>query len=102
MVNQRFRLRFEYARGKTFTNERSLAVTAVGIKSIAGDGFPVSHHIRGNRYDGAGHLRKINERVGDGRSDGNRFFSNFCNTHVQLAFSSAMKDDKSQMTNGDS
>src|SRR5262249_7604830 len=88
MVNQRFGIRFEYARRKAFTNESSLAVTAIGIESVAGDRFPVSDHVRDNRYHGAGHLRKINKRIGNWRSDRDRLFSNRCNTHGKLAFSS--------------
>ena len=57
-------------------------------RPITGDRFPVSDHIRDNRYHGAGHLRKINERIGNGRSDRDRLFSNLCNTHGKLAFSS--------------
>ena len=80
-IDQRFGSGREYARLKSFTDEATLAVAAVRIKSIANHRFPVTDDVGDHCYYRAGHLRKVDVGVGDGRGEWDGFFADFCDSH---------------------
>ena len=81
MIDQSFRVGFGDPRQKAIAHQRALTVATVGVEAVTDDRFAVANHVRNDRDDRAGHLRKVDVGIGDRGSDGDGFFTDIDDTH---------------------
>ncbi len=81
IVQQGLGVGLQQARREALANQAALSIAAVGVESIANYGSSIAHHIGDHGDQGAGHLRKIDIGVGDGRRDGCGHFTQIGDTH---------------------
>jgi hypothetical protein len=82
IVQQGPRFRLQHARREALANEASLSIAAVGVESIADYGSSLAYNVGDHGNQRAGHLRKVDISVGDGRSDGRGDFTQIGYTHA--------------------
>ena len=84
MIDEGVGVRFGDARQKAIAHQRALAIATVGVEAVADDGFAVANDVGDDRNHRAGHFGKIDVGVGDGRGDGNGFFTDVDDAHGGL------------------
>ena len=78
------RIGFRQAGQQPLAHQRALAVAAIGIEAIAHHRRAVAHHVGHHCDDRTGHLREVDEGVGDRRSDRDRPLSDVDDAHRQI------------------
>jgi hypothetical protein len=77
----RGRTRVKHARDEALAHQRALAVAAVGVEAVADHRFAVAHHVGDDGHQAQRHLREVDVRVADGRTDGPRGFADLDDFH---------------------
>ena len=88
-IDEAGRFGFEYPRPKPFTNQAALAISSVGIESVSHHRLAVADYVGYDRDQAQRHLREIDIRVADRRSDRLGDLAHIHNPHARSPVSPA-------------